>query len=122
MQAGARVWYWSAANSLCPNSLNRVNVRVVVRHSLFCCTRYLAVPAIPWCQLSAVTAICGDSCLKYQLPAVTVICGERACPALGGEAAPNQATRCCLTLGGALMGGRFAARRGASPLTTEARS
>ena len=45
------------------------------------------------------------------------VCSERACPALGGEAAPNQATRFYLEVGGVFIGAA-SAQRGASPLTT----
>ncbi|WP_218580168.1 hypothetical protein, partial [Pseudomonas sp. SWRI 103] len=46
------------------------------------------------------------------------VCSERACPALGGEAAPNQATWFYLELRGVFHWRCFAAQRGASPLTT----
>ncbi len=46
-------------------------------------------------------------------------CSERACPALGGEAAPNQATRIYPDTRWCPYWGGFAPQRGASPLTTK---
>ncbi len=45
-------------------------------------------------------------------------CGERACPALGGEAAPKPAGSVCLKQLRCLGWGCYAAQRGASPLAT----
>ncbi len=45
-------------------------------------------------------------------------CGERACPALGCEAAPKPAARECLIHRALLYWGCYAAQRGASPLAT----
>ena len=48
-----------------------------------------------------------------------LFCGERACPALGCEAAPGTNTASFQTERIAWPWGRFAAQRGASPLTTD---
>jgi hypothetical protein len=45
-------------------------------------------------------------------------CGERACPALGCAAAPIQQNAVCQELLREWLWGRYAAQRGASPLTT----
>jgi len=45
-------------------------------------------------------------------------CGERACPALGCAAAPIQQNAVCQELLSGWLWGRYAAQRGASPLTT----
>ena len=44
--------------------------------------------------------------------------GERACPALGCAAAPIQQNAVCQELLSGWLWGRYAAQRGASPLTT----
>ena len=61
-----------------------------------------------------------SSAMPTQLSeADTQPCGERACPALGCEAAPRPDNRLCQAHRSVWRKGRCAARRGASPLTTK---